>query len=87
MAARIVGACVTQSRLYCFLSDRRTFSVHFAVSPLLASATRRERLDWQVAEEGRALVWQQRTFAERLYLDQLLSDPSVQHDDLPPLMS
>jgi len=61
--------------LICDLSDRNTVYVPLRISPVVAASPLRTRYQWQIADEGRALMWTRGMVEERLRLPAMLAFP------------
>lgn len=61
--------------LICLLSDRCTLFVPLRISPVVAASPLRTRYQWQIAENGKALMWTRGLVEERLRLPAMLAYP------------
>ena len=64
--------------LICQLSDLNTLSVPLRISPVVAASPLRTRYQWQITDEGRALMWSRGIVEERLRLPAMLAYPGAE---------
>ena len=69
--------------LVCLLSDHRTLFVPLRITPVVAAAPLHTRYQWQIADQGRALVWTRGVVEEWLRLPAMLAFPGSEISDAP----
>jgi hypothetical protein len=77
-ALRIFRVFLHGEFLICDLSDRSTLYVPLRISPVVAASPLRTRYQWQIADEGRALMWTRGMVEERLRLPAMLAYPGAE---------
>lgn len=83
---RIIRIHFRDEFLFCLLSDGNMVCVPLAISAALHRAPHSVRYKWQLAEDGRAVIWYLGAVGlptERLNLASILSHPDVQITELP----
>jgi len=80
---RIVKCQLRRNFLFCQLSDGNLLCTPLAVSPSLAEAPPWALYQWQVVEEGEAILWNTGILCEHLDLPGLLAQPEALISELP----
>jgi hypothetical protein len=83
---RISRVHFREEYLFCLLSDGNMVCVPIAISPVLATAEYRVRYQWEIDEDGKALIWRTKGMGvttERLTLWNILSHPQARITVLP----
>jgi hypothetical protein len=83
---RIIRIHFREKFLFCLLSDGNMVCVPLAISPALDRAPHSVRYKWQLADDGKGVVWYLGAVGlptERLNLASILSHPDVQITELP----
>jgi hypothetical protein len=83
---RISRVHFREEYLFCLLSDGNMICVPLAISPALATAEYQARYQWEIEEDGKAVVWRTKGMGvttERLTLWTILSHPEARITVLP----
>ena len=83
---RIIRVHFRDDFLFCLLSDGNMVCVPLAISPALDRAPQNVRYKWQLAEDGKGVVWYLGAVGlptEHLSLARIMSHPEVQITELP----
>jgi hypothetical protein len=83
---RIIRVHFRDEFLFCLLSDGNMVCVPLAISPALDRAPHSVRYKWQLADDGKTVVWYLGAMglpAEHVSLAKILSHPDVQITELP----
>ena len=80
---RILRVFLHGNFLVCLLSDRRTLYVPLRISPVVAAAPLNTQYQWQIGDQGRALVWTRGPLEEWLRLPAMLVFPGSEISDGP----
>ena len=83
---RISRVHFREQYLFCLLSDGNMICVPLAISPVLAATDYQVRYQWEIEEDGKAIVWHTKGMGvttERLTLWNILSHPEARLTILP----
>lgn len=83
---RISRVHFREQYLFCLLSDGNMVCVPLAISPVLAAAEHQARYQWEIEDEGKAIIWRTKGMGvttERLTLRNILSHPQARISVLP----
>jgi hypothetical protein len=72
--------------LFCLLSDGNMVCVPLTISSVLAAAEQQARYQWEIADEGKAVIWRTKGMGvttERLTVWNILSHPEARITVLP----
>ena len=72
--------------LFCLVSDGNMVCVPVAISPVLAAAEYKARYQWEIEEDGKAIIWRTKGMGlttERLTLRNILSHSQARITVLP----
>jgi hypothetical protein len=78
---RIATVHFREDFMFCLLSDGNRLCVPLTISSRLQAAPQQTRYQWQVADNGKAIVWYMRTMGlptEHITLVDILAHPEAQ---------